>query len=89
LNYIASGRPVLVFGEGGEGASLVQELDAGVVITADADALEGALDSIVNGTFGPERVNGIDQWLAENSRTAMAERYFQGLDRLTDASNKG
>jgi glycosyltransferase involved in cell wall biosynthesis len=83
LNYIASGRPVLVFGEGGEIAALVGELGAGVVIPANSEALERALDDIVNGTFGPERGDGIDEWLATHSRTAIAERYFNELGKLT------
>jgi hypothetical protein len=37
----------------------------------------------VNGTFGLEHNDGIDEWLATHSRTAIAERYFNELGKLT------
>ncbi len=83
FNYIASGRPVLVFGDGGEVAALVRQLGAGVVFPADADALERALDDIVNGTFARQRGDGIEEWLSTHSRTSMAERYFNELEEVS------
>lgn len=45
--YLASGTPVLVFGEGGEVATIVKKLRAGIVVSSsDASALEQALRDI-------------------------------------------
>lgn len=86
FNYIASGRPVLVFGEGGEIATLVRELGVGVVIPADDAALEQALDDMVRGTFGAERADGITEWLATHRRATVAERFFHELEALRTSS---
>jgi glycosyltransferase involved in cell wall biosynthesis len=80
--YIASGRPVVVFGDGGESASLIRELGAGTIIPGrDAVALERALDDLVGGTLD-NNLGRIDAWLSTHSQSAMADRYFDELDRL-------
>jgi len=73
--YLASNRPILVFGAGGEVDSLVRRLGAGPVVReGDARALVEALDAVAAWSravdIPPERKT----WLDGHTRRALAER---------------
>jgi glycosyltransferase involved in cell wall biosynthesis len=82
-DYLAARRPILVYGEGGEIAQIVRELDAGIVIPInDEQALEAALAALpaLSRSYspGPER----DEWLARHTRGELARRYLEMLEGL-------
>ncbi len=86
-DYIASRRPVLVFGEGGESATIVRRLDAGVVIPGgDASALVQALDRLTNGEIRCSRPESRDAWLAAHTREQMATQFVQVLEKVLEGS---
>ena len=79
--YIASRTPILVYGEGGEMAEIVNKLGTGTVVPAnDAARLESALSSIRSHS----RMNNdaIDSWLQSRQRKMLAHQMLDTLDQL-------
>ncbi len=70
--YVASRTPILVFGKGGEMASLVEHLAAGVVIPAnDVKALFEGLNKLKTHAANEDR---IAQWLNDRTRDHSASK---------------
>ena len=81
--YLAARRPILVFGDGGEAATLVRQLDAGVSLEPDdPHALAGAIDRLVAGTLLPPNGPTVDAWLAAHTYERTAARFFALLEAL-------
>jgi glycosyltransferase involved in cell wall biosynthesis len=81
--YVAAGPPILVHGAGGEIGALVERLGLGWVVPegdprALALALAGVLSPDIPRSTGAER----EQWLAEHTREANAERLVDLLRSL-------
>ncbi len=73
--YIAAGRPILVFGDGGECASIVRELDAGVIVCeGDGAGLAGALSNPGEIFAKPKSRSTIEGWLSRHTRRELALR---------------
>jgi glycosyltransferase involved in cell wall biosynthesis len=82
FDYIASGRPILVYGEGGEIASLVRELDAGMVLAeGDFDQLHEALARLA-GRPPSTNKNARTEWLQRHERSNLADRLLEQLENL-------
>ncbi|MDX9964229.1 glycosyltransferase [Desulfobacter postgatei] len=83
--YIASGRPILLFGEGGEMADIVKELDAGIIVPSDdAIALEKALRRI--GSHVSSKGEALASWLQSRTRETMADEMLSLLEKLRISS---
>jgi glycosyltransferase involved in cell wall biosynthesis len=85
--YVASGTPILLFGEGGEMANIVKHLNAGMVVAEnDAEGLKRALHIIRShqGTASAERT----EWLKTRTREISAQRMLAVLDDLRMPSQK-
>lgn len=86
-DYVASGRPVLVYGDGGEVARLVRDLDAGVVVPeGDAAQLAEALEWIAAQPSVPNPTPIQQAWLAEHTRRALALKTVEVLMEQEPAS---
>ncbi|AWI79763.1 hypothetical protein CEW87_10505 [Parazoarcus communis] len=82
FDYIASGRPILVYGEGGEVASIVRELDAGAVVPEnDIDRLREALSGLSSRPLATDESERKD-WLKRHERSVLADRLIEELDNL-------
>jgi glycosyltransferase involved in cell wall biosynthesis len=83
FTYLASARPVLVYGAGGEAAALVEDLRAGVVIpVGDRDLLERTLDTWIKHPPADDRSTRRTAWLDAHTRKAMTRRFTALLDDL-------
>lgn len=84
--YIASGTPILVFGEGGEMAAIVEELQAGVIVpSGDNKALEEALTQIH--THARSTNEKTKSWLKSRQREKLGHHMLDILDQLRDNEN--
>lgn len=82
FDYVASGSPILVYGEGGEVARIVSELNAGhIVPEGDPDSLIGAIDQIISATSSPDLVKR-EAWLASHHREHLANQLINHLDNI-------
>jgi len=71
--YLAAGRPVLVYGEGGEVEGLVRRLDAGPIVPeGDAGRLVEALEWIAEQPVGVRLSGERERWLARHTRKSLA-----------------
>lgn len=87
FDYLASERPILVFGCRGEAGALVERLDAGVVVPeADGECLAQALLTLMDG--GAERwcSDARRQWALAHTRRRSAERALAVLDSVVGAA---
>lgn len=83
FEYIASGKPILVHGFGGEIADIVRDLNAGpVVSTGDPDALGSALTQLM--TLPPSHWQSDKRraWAEDHVRERSAERFYAELALL-------
>jgi hypothetical protein len=89
-DYLAAGRPVLVFGRGGEIERLVTELRAGLCVDAGAgEGLEKALDALGDPAHaGPDRAF-VETWLAGRTRRTLAEEMLAELESLPSPEAPG
>jgi glycosyltransferase involved in cell wall biosynthesis len=83
-DYLASGRPILVYGEGGEIGRVVTELDAGIVIPesdplALADALRRLTSDRKSSTLVDER-RAI--WMENHTRRACATKLVEEMEKF-------
>lgn len=87
FDYLASERPILVFGCRGEAGTLVERLGAGLVVPEpDGERLAQALLILMNG--GSERwcSDARRQWAAAHTRRRSAERALAVLNSVVDAA---
>lgn len=77
--YLASGTPVLVFGEGGEIGQIVTTLNAGVVIPDNSpEALHHTLNNLPH-LCKDARNKNRDRWLADHTRKNLSGRLLKLL----------
>jgi glycosyltransferase involved in cell wall biosynthesis len=82
-DYMASGTPILVFGNGGEIGSLVTELKRGFVVDDnDVDALENILDTINSYNKKMERDDKFNEWLSLHTRKKLTEKMLMDIETL-------
>jgi glycosyltransferase involved in cell wall biosynthesis len=82
-DYLASGTPILVFGNGGEIGSLVTKLQRGFVVDEnDVDALENILDTIVSYNIKMERDDKFNEWLSLHTRKKLTEKMLMDIENL-------
>ncbi|MET0852094.1 MAG: glycosyltransferase [Candidatus Rokuibacteriota bacterium] len=82
--YVAADRPVLVFGDTGEAASVVREIGAGPIVPAgEPAALEAVLDAFTRGGHAAPPSPDLDRWRARHVRAQLARETFTLLDRLS------
>ncbi|TAK91059.1 MAG: hypothetical protein EPO06_07040 [Burkholderiaceae bacterium] len=85
FDYLASGTPVLMFGEGGESAALVSQLGAGMVVPKDAiDVLDATLSTLA-ATRPHNDSTDLSSWLVAHTREALAGQTLDLLERLETA----
>jgi hypothetical protein len=83
-DYIASRKPVLVFGTGGEAARLITLLQAGQVIEeGDVRALEVFIQSLSMQGALPTGAPGIEPWLSRHTREATSLAFLKLLGDVT------
>jgi glycosyltransferase involved in cell wall biosynthesis len=83
FEYLASGKPVLVYGTAGEAAEIVTELGAGEFVPAgDSAALHKTLEALR--TSPTERWNTPRRrrWVEDHTREALARQFYGMLDAL-------
>lgn len=81
--YVASGRPILVYGCGGESAGIVEDLNSGAVVPSDDDvAMQKALRHFDQWHPQQDHEARRDQWLLAHSRSAMAKRMCDLFESL-------
>ena len=84
--YLAAGPPILVFGSGGEIPKLVSHLDAGIIVPMeDADALELALDKLLEAKNINPRSRIRDEWLKQHTRERMVENMAIIFNELVES----
>jgi len=84
FDYIASGKPVLVHGEYGEAARIVESLDAGYFVpTGNIIKLVEVLKRIQSDSLENKNSSKKDQWLQQHSRKEMATSLFSLLNSIT------
>jgi glycosyltransferase involved in cell wall biosynthesis len=82
FEYIASRRPVLIFGSPGEASALVERLGAGALCPAGSpQALGDTFVRLRALDLGP-REKEVSAWLEEHRRDALAARAFEILDSV-------
>lgn len=83
-DYLAAGRPVLVFGEKGEACDIVRRFGAGLVVPPDHPAaLEAALDTLGEEPLRLKRDDdGLGLWLSEHTRDRMSRRMLDVINQL-------
>jgi glycosyltransferase involved in cell wall biosynthesis len=82
-DYLAAGPPILVYGRGGEIASLVSRLNAGLIVPeGDSHALEDALDKLNQSDPLIWNNSKRKEWLKQHTRKVMVERMFNSIDQL-------
>ena len=82
--YLAAGRPILVYGENGEAGALVERLKAGPVV-ADDDAA-GLIEALewIEVQPGPLISGERKDWLARHTRETLAHRTIALLEAARD-----
>ncbi len=81
-DYLASRRPILVYGAGGEIEELVNALQAGVVVEeGNLDELEHALYKLSD-PAGLKFSSSIEDWLQAHTRKALSMQTLYVLDQL-------
>jgi glycosyltransferase involved in cell wall biosynthesis len=81
-DYLAMGTPILVYGSGGEMATVVEQFEAGCVVPAgDVEALEKALAAL-RGLRGRAAERGVHEWLERHTREHLAGRMIDLLEEV-------
>jgi glycosyltransferase involved in cell wall biosynthesis len=85
FDYVASGRPIVVFGSPGEAARTVQQLGIGELCAAgDAQALGDAIGRLHRHEPTPANRAGLAHWLDEHRRSELAQRAFSIIDTVAE-----
>jgi glycosyltransferase involved in cell wall biosynthesis len=83
FEYLASRRPVLIFGSPGEASALIDRLGAGELCPpGSAEALGDALTRLHHRDLSPYDEN-VRAWLQEHRRDVLAARAFDILESVT------
>lgn len=83
FEYLASGRPILVYGNTGEIGHLMRELKAGVMVPVnEPDALERALLKLQSTSASRWCAPARDEFLKTHTREVLAKNLFDILERL-------
>lgn len=84
--YLAAGRPVLVYGAGGEAGALVERLEAGHVVgEGDAPGLAAALERIAGQSGNEPQISAARaEWLERHTRRLLALRTVDVLRAVRD-----
>jgi glycosyltransferase involved in cell wall biosynthesis len=83
FEYIASRRPVLIFGSAGESSALIERLGAGMLCPSGSGALLGdALVRLRDLDLSP-RDEAVSAWLEHHRRDVLAARAFDIFDSIT------
>ena len=81
--YVAAMRPILVYGEGGEVASLIRELDAGFVVpSGDPESLADALSALAAADPRMDPEGKRKAWLSRHTRRRLALETLDAIRRL-------
>ena len=82
IDYVAAGRPVLIFGSPGESSELVERLGIGLLAPADDPAaLARALDALaLTGIKADEEARA--RWLGDHRRDGLARDLYTMLDKV-------
>jgi glycosyltransferase involved in cell wall biosynthesis len=79
--YIAAGTPILLYGEGGEMAKIVEDLCAGQIVSAgNENALTQAIEALATRPHG--RDTKCNAWLETRTRQFLANKMLVTLDCL-------
>lgn len=81
-DYIAIGKPVMVFGEGGEVGRIVTELGVGVVVPGGGAALADALSRLIERRLPMTDRETVSDWLDRHTREATSKQFAGLLDEL-------
>lgn len=86
FDYVAAGRPILVFGHEGEAASAVQKLGVGVRCdpATGAAGLASALQLLCRIDL-QSRASAVDAWLRQHRRDQLAKQFFDTLAQALPA----
>lgn len=80
-SYLASGRPVVVYGSEGESGDLVRSLGAGSVVAAgDVDRLEAVLTETCSGAADGEVGVGVREWIVSMDRSRLAGKLYSMIE---------
>ena len=89
-DYLATDRPILVYGVGGEAARLVDDLGAGRFVEGgDVAALAGALRAFAvspRELWNPARRR---DWISARGRRALAAEFFRLLEACDERGRRG
>jgi hypothetical protein len=78
--YLAAGRPIMVYGEPGEASDLVTSLSAGRRVQGENDFLRFLED--LDRVETSRRGSATEAWLAEHQRSVLAGRFFAVLEHV-------
>jgi glycosyltransferase involved in cell wall biosynthesis len=82
FEYLASRRPVLIFGSAGESSALVEKLSAGVLCApGSGEKLGDALTKLRDLDMSPNE-SAVCAWLQEHRRDALSARAFEIIESL-------
>ena len=83
FDYLASGRPLLVYGDTGEIGCVMRDLKAGIMVPAgDPDALAQALWELQNNPASQWQTPARAEFLENHTREILAGRMFEILEQL-------
>jgi glycosyltransferase involved in cell wall biosynthesis len=81
-DYLAMETPILLYGSGGEMATVVDRFEAGCVVPAgDVEALERALGALP-GLRGRSAQRGVHDWLSRHTREHLAGQMIDLLEEI-------
>jgi len=83
FEYLASRRPVLIFGTAGESSALVEQLGAGLLCTAGSGESLGAALQRLRELDLSAHEHTVVAWLKEHRRDALSARAFEIMEGLT------
>jgi hypothetical protein len=82
FEYLASRRPVLIFGSAGESSALVDKLGAGLLCpSGSGDALGDALGHLRDLDLSPYD-STVSAWLHDHRRNALSARAFDTIESV-------
>lgn len=81
--YVASGRPILVYGCEGEASRLVRDTDSGIYVReGDVEGLRHAILELAARPARGDLAEAHRRWLEQHTRGALADRLFDVLETL-------
>lgn len=77
-DYLASGRPIVVFGTLGEVPNILKKLKLGYLIPdGDNSVLEKTMDQLFDNIMANSKTSKIRNWLMEHTRYQMSRKFFE------------